>query len=60
MLDSILYNEILEIVEVLKILCPGSRCTRAGFFLARDLEDNVPKKVRRLRGKEWRGFDDAG
>jgi hypothetical protein len=57
MLDAILYNEILESVEVLNILPPGSRCARAGFFLARDLEENVPKKVRRLRGKEWRGVD---
>jgi hypothetical protein len=59
MLDAILYNERLEIVEVLNILRSGSRCTRAGFFLARGLEENVPKKVRRLRGKEWRGIGDA-
>jgi len=60
MLDAILYNEILESVEVLNILRPGSRCTRTGFFLARDLEENVPKKVRRLRGNEWRRVDDGG
>jgi hypothetical protein len=52
MFDSILNNERLEIVEVRSILRSGARCTRAGFFLARDLKKNVLKQLRRLKGKK--------
>jgi hypothetical protein len=57
--ESILNNDKVEIVEVRNILRSGARCIRLGFFVSRDLKENLPKQFRRLRGNEF-DLDAAG